>query len=42
MYGILAIGQSVSRWYKPDGRYTAETIADAMADMVLSGVLIRP
>jgi AcrR family transcriptional regulator len=42
MYGILAIGQSVSRWYKPGGRITAEKIADSMADMVLSGVLIRP
>jgi AcrR family transcriptional regulator len=42
MYGILAIGQSVSRWYKPGGRYTAEEIADGMATMVLSGVLSRP
>jgi AcrR family transcriptional regulator len=42
MYGILAIGQSVSRWYKPGGRHTPEEIADAMATMVLSGVLIRP
>jgi AcrR family transcriptional regulator len=42
MYGILAIGQGVSRWYKPGGRITAEKIADSMADMVLSGVLIRP
>jgi len=41
MYGILAIGQSVSRWYKPDGQYGAEQIADAMADMVLNGVLGR-
>jgi AcrR family transcriptional regulator len=42
MYGILAIGQSVSRWYKPGGRFTAEKVADSMADMVLSGVLSRP
>ena len=39
MYGILAIGQSVSRWYKPGGGYDAEGIADAMADFVLTGVL---
>jgi AcrR family transcriptional regulator len=42
MYGILAIGQSVSRWYKPGGGYKAEEIADAMAAMVLNGVLVRP
>lgn len=42
MYGILAIGQSVSRWYNPDGRYSANEIADTMAAMVLSGVLARP
>jgi AcrR family transcriptional regulator len=42
MYGILAIGQSVSRWYKPGGGYEPEEIADAMAAMVLNGVLVRP
>jgi len=41
MYGILAIGQSLARWYKPDGQYDAEQIADAMAEMVLGGVLGR-
>jgi|HubBroStandDraft_3_1064219.scaffolds.fasta_scaffold00225_5 AcrR family transcriptional regulator len=41
MYGILAIGQSLARWYKPDGQYDAEQIADAMADLVLSGVVGR-
>jgi AcrR family transcriptional regulator len=41
MYGILAIGQNVSRWYKPDGRYDADQIADAMADLVLEGTLGR-
>jgi len=39
MYGILAIGQSVSRWYKADGQYDAEKISDDMADLVLDGVL---
>jgi AcrR family transcriptional regulator len=42
MYGILSIGQSVSRWYKPGGKFSAEKVADAMAGMVLSGVLSRP
>jgi AcrR family transcriptional regulator len=41
MYGILAIGQSVSRWYKADGQYDAEKIADAMAALVLDGVVTR-
>jgi AcrR family transcriptional regulator len=42
MYGILAIGQSVARWYNPGGRNSASEIADVMAAMVLSGVLTRP
>jgi AcrR family transcriptional regulator len=41
MYGILAVGQNVSRWYKPGGPYTAEEIADAMAELVLAGVVSR-
>lgn len=41
MYGILAIGQSVSRWYKPDGQYDAEKVADTLADLALGGVLTR-
>ncbi len=40
MYGMLAIGQGVSRWYRPDGPHDAEEIADTMADLVLDGVLI--
>lgn len=41
MYAILSIGQSVSRWYKPSGKYEAEGIADSMADFVLTGALVR-
>lgn len=41
MYGILAIGQSVSRWYSPRGRRSAEDIAALMADQVLTGVVRR-
>jgi AcrR family transcriptional regulator len=39
MYGMLAIGQGVSRWYRPDGPYDADKIAGTMADLVLDGVL---
>ena len=39
MYGMLALGQGVSRWYRPDGQHDAEKIADSMADLVLDGVL---
>ncbi|GAB3457881.1 TetR/AcrR family transcriptional regulator [Actinophytocola sediminis] len=41
MYGILAIGQSVSRWYSPTGRRSAEDIGAEMANQVLAGVLTR-
>lgn len=41
MYGILAIGQSVSRWYSPRGRRSAEDIATEMANQVLTGVVRR-
>lgn len=41
MYGLLAVGQSVARWYQPDGRFTAEQLADALADNALRGVLTR-
>jgi TetR/AcrR family transcriptional regulator, cholesterol catabolism regulator len=39
VYGMLSLGQGVSRWYQPDGQFDAEKIADAMADLVLDGVL---
>jgi AcrR family transcriptional regulator len=35
VFAILAIGQGVSRWYRPDGRLTANQIAGYYADMVL-------
>lgn len=41
LYWLLSIGQTVSRWYKPDGRFSPEQIADVMADGALSGVLVR-
>lgn len=41
MYGILAIGQSVSRWYSPSGRRSAEDLAAIMANQVLRGLITR-
>lgn len=41
LYGLLAVGQSVSRWYRPGGRLSAEEIADELADRALGGVLVR-
>lgn len=41
LYSLLAAGQSVSRWYRPDGRLSAEEIADALAERALRGVLVR-
>lgn len=41
LYSLLAVGQSVSRWYRPDGRLSAEEIADELADRALGGVLVR-
>jgi AcrR family transcriptional regulator len=41
MYGLLAAGQSVSRWYEPGGRMSAEEIAGTLTDSALSGLLAR-
>jgi AcrR family transcriptional regulator len=41
IFGILAMGQSVSRWYQPSGRYSPEEIAGSMADLALAGILAR-
>ena len=42
VYGMLALGQGVARWYSPDGKYDAEKIADTMAGLALDGVLTTP
>jgi AcrR family transcriptional regulator len=39
-YSLMAIGQALSRWYKPEGRLSAEEIADQVAAIALTGVLI--
>jgi TetR/AcrR family transcriptional regulator, cholesterol catabolism regulator len=41
-YGLLAIGQSVSRWYDPNGKQSAESIARTLAATAMNGVLTRP
>jgi TetR/AcrR family transcriptional regulator, cholesterol catabolism regulator len=41
MVGILAMGQSVARWYRPDRPYAPEYVARSMADLALLGVLRR-
>lgn len=35
VFAIIAIGQGVSRWYRPDGRLTARAIAEYYAEMAL-------
>jgi AcrR family transcriptional regulator len=41
-YALLAIGQSVSRWYDPGGQHSAESIARTLTSNALNGVLTRP
>ena len=41
MYGLLAPGQTVSRWYQPGGRMSAEEIARTLTETALSGLLSR-
>jgi AcrR family transcriptional regulator len=38
-YSLMAIGQTVSRWYEPRGRLSAEEIAAELADIAITGVL---
>ena len=38
---LLSAGQTVSRWYRPDGRVPADELAASMADIALQGVLAR-
>lgn len=39
MYSLLSIGQTVSRWYRPEGASTPEEIASSLTDIALGGVL---
>jgi AcrR family transcriptional regulator len=40
-YSLLAIGPSVSRWYDPNGKQSAESLASALTAVALNGVRIR-
>jgi AcrR family transcriptional regulator len=37
-FAILGIGQSVGRWYRPDGPLTPEQIAEQYVDFILAGL----
>ena len=41
VYGLLAVGQSVSRWYDPNGKVSAAELAEELADMLLFGLIGR-
>ena len=38
---MLSAGQTVSRWYRPDGRVPADELATSMAEIALQGVIAR-
>jgi TetR/AcrR family transcriptional regulator, cholesterol catabolism regulator len=42
VYGLLAVGQSVSRWYDPTGKLPASELAEQLADLLLFGLIVRP
>jgi AcrR family transcriptional regulator len=39
VYGLLAMGQGVSRWYQPDGRVDACDVAESFANMAMNGLV---
>lgn len=39
MLYLLSAGQTVSRWYRPDGRLAIEELARSMTEIALSGIL---
>lgn len=39
---LLSAGQTVSRWYRPDGRVPADELAASMAEIALQGIIARP
>lgn len=39
MLYLLSAGQTVSRWYRPDGRLPAEELAASMTEIALRGIL---
>jgi hypothetical protein len=41
VYGLLSVGQSVSRWYDPRGKIPPTELADRLSDMLLFGLVTR-
>lgn len=39
VYAMLTMAQGVARWFNPDGRVTAEEVADMYADLLVRGLL---
>lgn len=37
-FGVIGMANWTTRWYRPDGRLTAEQVAEAIADMALTSV----
>lgn len=42
VYAVMALGQGVTRWYRPDGRLSSDEIADYYADVVVRSALAKP
>ena len=41
-FGILGMCAWVHQWYRPNGRFSAEQIADMFSELALDGLLARP
>lgn len=41
-YGIMAMGTSAARWYRPDGRMAPEQIGELYADLCVAAVRVTP
>jgi AcrR family transcriptional regulator len=42
VHALLGMVNWMTRWYRQDGRLTADEIADIFADLFISGLLVRP
>lgn len=42
VYALLSVGQSVSRWFDPDGKISASELAEQLANMLLFGLITQP
>jgi AcrR family transcriptional regulator len=41
VYGLLSVGQSVSRWYDPHGKVPSTELAEQLANLLLFGLITR-